>query len=205
MESVPIFISNVSVHLYVSTNKVLVGSFMGMTEVAYYDLAEKITSVAKIPQSILSQTIFPKISKEKNIIFIKKIFNISLILNSLLFFTFLLFSDILVQLLGGKEMLDAVKVVNILLLTVPIIGISNVLGIQVLIPYGYKKIFSSIIVSSGVFYVISVLFANYTIGLGLLVISYITVFMEIYVLMFMYYFINKLNLWNNISYGSKNK
>ena len=43
IDSVPIFLSNVSISLYVSTNKVIIGTFLGMSEVAYYDLAEKLT------------------------------------------------------------------------------------------------------------------------------------------------------------------
>jgi len=59
MDSFPIFVSNVSISLYVSTNKVITGTFLGMSEVAYYDLAEKLTSVLKLPQGILSQSLFP--------------------------------------------------------------------------------------------------------------------------------------------------
>lgn len=66
-DSAPIFVSNVSISLYVNTNKVIAGAFLGMTGVAYYDLAEKIVAVLKIPQNLVSQSLFPRISKEQNL------------------------------------------------------------------------------------------------------------------------------------------
>lgn len=195
IDSIPIFISNVSASLYVVTNKVIVGAFLGMGEVAYYDLGEKITSILKIPQSILSQALFPKISKEKNISFIKQIFKVSIIINTVLFIFVLLFSKQIVVLLGGQQMLNAVIVVNILAFSVPIIAMSNIFGIQLLIPFGYKKTFSKIIVLSGVFYLVQALTIWLTIGFSLINISIITVTTEIIVTSTMYYYCKKYKLW----------
>ena len=73
-----IFISNLSSTIYLASNKVIVGSFLGLTEVAYYDLAEKIINIAKLPQVILTSALFPKIGKEKNSAFVLKMFVFSL-------------------------------------------------------------------------------------------------------------------------------
>lgn len=194
-DSIPIFISNVSTRLYVSTNKVIIGAFLGMGEVAYYDLGEKITSILKIPQSILSQSLFPKISKEKNISFIKQIFKVSILINTALFIFVILFSRQIVVLLGGMQMLNAVIVVNILAFTVPIIAMNNIFGIQLLIPFGHNKTFSKIIVLSGVFYMFQALAIWLTIGFSLINISIITVTTEIIVTSFMFYYCKKYRLW----------
>lgn len=194
-DSIPIFVSNVSVSLYVSTNKVITGTFLGMTEVAYYDLAEKLTSVLRIPQSILSQSLFPKISKEKNLNFIKRIFSISLLGNSLLFVLMLLLSHYIILLLGGSQMLPAIYVVNILAFTVPIVAMSNIFGIQLLIPFGYNKLFSRIILASGLFYLLLMLILWLTIGFSIISISVVTVITEVFVTTTMYYICKKLNLW----------
>jgi O-antigen/teichoic acid export membrane protein len=194
-DSIPIFISNVSIRLYVSTNKVIIGAFLGMTEVAYYDLGEKIVSIMKIPQSLLSQTIFPKINKEKNINFIKKVFKISVFTNIILFIGVIVFSKFIVLLLGGNEMIDATWVVNILAISVPIIAISNIFGIQILIPFGKQKLFSQIIISSGLIYIIQILLIWIIWEINIYSVSIITVTTEIFISITMYYYCKKSNLW----------
>ena len=44
-ESIPIFTSNLSLKLYTGSNKIIIGMFLGMQEVAYYDLGEKLLNL----------------------------------------------------------------------------------------------------------------------------------------------------------------
>jgi PST family polysaccharide transporter len=190
-ETLPIFYSNLFISAYVFTNKVIIGSFIGLTEVAYYDLAEKLTAVLKIPQTILSQSIFPKISKEKNLGFVKRIFKLSLGLNVMLFLLTVIFSHYIIILLGGEQMLPAIWVVNILALTVPIIGMSNTFGLQLLIPFGLKKQYSKTYLYSSVLYVILV-FITYSTGrLTIWNISTILLITELFVTSHMFYLCKK--------------
>ena len=193
--SIPIFLSNVSSRLYVSTNKVIVGAFLGMTEVAYYDLAEKVTTVLKIPQSILSQALFPKISKEKNLNFIKQIFKYSILLNITLFIGVMVGSKYIVLLLGGQQMLDAILVLNILALTVPVIAMSNIFGIQLLIPFGFNKTFSKVIIASGLIYLLQALLIWGSFGFTIINVSIITVTTELFVTSIMFFYCKKYKLW----------
>ncbi|MBN1181140.1 MAG: flippase [Bacteroidales bacterium] len=195
-ESVPIFISNLSSKIYVSTNKVIAGTFLSMADVAYYDLAEKIIAVFKIPQSILSQAFFPRISKEKNRLFIKKTLVLSLIINMVLFLILIIFSKHLILLLGGSTMLNATLVVNILAITVPVIAVSNVFGIQFLIPFGYNKTFSRIIIISGFLYLVLAFIIWLTTQFTIVNISVITVVTELFVTAYMFYYSKKYQLWN---------
>ncbi len=195
-DSIPIFICNVSTVLYVSTNKVIVGTFLGMTEVAYYDLAEKITSILKIPLNTLSQSLFPKISKDKNINFVKKVFWISLLFNILLYILTLLFSQYVILILGGQQMLPAKLIVNILALTVPIVSISGILGVQLLIPFGYNIDVTRVVVISGMFYLLLILFLLFLGFFSIINISIIAVLTEVFVSIYMFYYCNKHKLWN---------
>jgi O-antigen/teichoic acid export membrane protein len=194
-DSLPIFISNVSTHLYLSTNKVIVGTFLGMSEVAYYDLAEKITTVLKIPQSILSQTVFPRISKEKDLSFIKKIFWIAITVNTVLFILVILLSKPLVLILGGQQMVSAIPVLHILALTVPVIAMSNLFGVQLLISFGYNREFSRVIVTSGLVYLLQLLILWPTIGFTIISVSAIAVITEIFVTICMFHLCKKYDLW----------
>jgi len=195
-DSIPIFVSNVSISIYASTNKVIAGAFLGMNEVAYYDLAEKLASVLKIPQSILSQSLFPKISKEKNLGFIKRMFKLSVGLNIVLFVLMIAFAHYLIILLGGHQMLPATMAVNILAFSVPIIAMSNIFGIQLLIPFGYSKSFSRVIITSGLVYLILIAALWLTIGFSIISISVITVVTEVFVTSYMFYYCKKYRLWS---------
>ena len=63
-----------------------------------------------------------------------------------------LFSNQIVAYFGGNE-----TVLRILFLTVPIIGISNVLMVLTLLPFGYNKAFTRIVFSSAFSYLLIVL------------------------------------------------
>lgn len=196
LDSIPFFISNVSIQVYVNTNKVIVGTFLGMADVAYYDLAEKILNMLKMPITIISQVVYPKVSREKNVLFVKRVFNNSVAFNVAVVVAILLLAKIPVLLLGGVHMLDAVNVLRILVFTVPIIAMSNIYGIQLLIPFGYQKTFTRIIVESGIVYVLLFAFLLLVNQVNLYSVATITVLTEVYVTTTMYLICKKKNiLW----------
>ncbi|MFJ1364959.1 oligosaccharide flippase family protein [Capnocytophaga canimorsus] len=188
------FLSNVLIQIYANSNKAIIGVFLGMGAVAYYDLAEKIVSLIRIPQGILSQTVFPRISMTKNTIFIKKIFNISIWLNVGLYIVLFFTANNAVLLLGGEEMLQAVSIVKILGLLAPIVAISNVMGILTLIPFGFNKLFTKMIGIS----VISYLLIFITLWMLNIVsvhsLSIANVLVEVIVSIISVYFVYKSNL-----------
>jgi O-antigen/teichoic acid export membrane protein len=189
------FISNISINLYVNTNKVIVGAFLGLTEVSYYDLAEKITNVLKIPQGILSQSIFPKISKEKNVNFIRKAFRVSVLMNVALILCVLIFSKYIILLLGGEQMLPARVIVNILILSIPIIALSDMFGLQMLVPFGFIKSYRRIIFLTLFFYILLMLFIWLVFGFSLLSISFAILGTELFGAIGMHYYCKKHGLW----------
>lgn len=194
-ESIPFFVSNLSVKIYVASSKVLVGSFLGMLEVAYYDLAEKIALVVKTPQGILGQVLFPKVNMDKDKIFVKKIFKISVLLNFLLITLVFIFSKYIVLWLGGEAMIDSIIIVNILCLTAPLVAMSNVFGIQLLIPFGFKRVFSRVIIVSSLIYFLQAFFVWYFIGFSVVNLSVIFVSTELFVTVMMFYYCKKYKLW----------
>ena len=120
-----------------------------MREVTYYDLAEKITNMGKTPQSMINQVLYPKISLEKNKEFIQKVLKTTFIMNSFIYILVFLFTKPIIIYFGGNE-----AILRILFLTVPIIGISNVLMILTLLPFGYNKDFTKIVSLSALFYLL---------------------------------------------------
>jgi PST family polysaccharide transporter len=194
-DSMPIFVSNLSKNLYVNTGKVFVGSFLGMTEVSYYDLAEKIISLAKFPQSLLSQSIFPKVNRDKSFLFIKKIFKWSIVTNLFIAMMVYFMSKYFILWVVGVSMLPALNVIGILLLTLPIIAMSNVFGIQILIPFGHAKSFSAVIIISGFVYLLLLLFLSFADMVNVNNIALISVLTEIVVTATMFNLCKKYKLW----------
>jgi PST family polysaccharide transporter len=162
-------------------------------------MGDKILNILKIPQGILSQTVFSKISRDKNIVFIKKIFTYSLILNVVLFLLLFAFSDFIIVTLGGQQMLPSKWVVRILGLTLPIVAISNIFGILVLIPFGFNKLFLRIIMFSGIIFIIQFLILWITNWITIYSLCLITVITEGFVSFLMYYYCLKNNLWTTKS------
>lgn len=194
-EALSVFISDISMMVYLNTNKVIVGSYLGLTNLSYYDLAEKIISILKMPQSMLSQAIFPKVSHEKNMDLVKKVFKYSIYFHIVLMILIYQFSEKIVLLLGGVKMLQAVTIIKVLVFSLPIVIMSNIIGILILLPLGYKNEYNRVIISSGFFYFILILITKMTFGLSIFSIPVINLITEIFVTSYMIYYLIKLSSW----------
>lgn len=194
-DSFTIFISTFSINVYKSTNKVIIGSLLGMTQVAYYDLAEKIITLSKVPQNILNQTIFPKTSKEKDVKFLKKILKISVTFNSIIYIILVISAKYLVIFLGGLDSYSAVIVVYILGLTIPIIAIGNIFGFQSLVAFGYMKDFTTIVVASGFIYFFQLFSIWNFSSVNIQNLSIITLTTEIITTSYLYFQCKKKKIW----------
>jgi O-antigen/teichoic acid export membrane protein len=194
-DTLPYFLTSLSANIYVTSNKVLIGLFLGVKEVSYYDMGEKILNILKLPIGILSQSLLPKISNEKNLVFINRILKYSFSFNVILYVGLFIFSNFVVNLLGGEQMLPAVWVVRILGLTLPIVAISNVFGTLTLVPFGYNKTFTKIIMLSAVFFMIAFLFLWFYDLITIYTLCGVTVLTEVFVSCLTFYHCKKNNLW----------
>ena len=138
-ESSLLFISNLSIKIYVSTSKVIIGAFLGMTEVAYYDLAEKLTTLLKTPIFILGQSIFPDFSRHRNIEFVKKMMRYTIVVVTLITAVSILLSRKIIFIIGGSDMINASPVFQILASTTILITISLFFGNILLLGLGHNK------------------------------------------------------------------
>jgi PST family polysaccharide transporter len=135
------FISNLSILGYSSANRIILGSFSSMVDVSYYDLAEKILGLLKSFVSTIEQVIFPKLSKSKDKYFLKRIRNITLLSSGILIFIIFIFSNNLLSILGGRQMLEAINPLRILSLNIFPIILSLFWGHLTLIVWGHNNDF----------------------------------------------------------------
>ena len=150
-----IFISTVAISLYTTSNTFILGLFTNNTIVGYYSAAEKIIKASYGLLTPVSQTAYPYISKlvteskQKALNFIRKLAKLvgigTFTLSSFLF----IFATPIVNIVLGPQYQQSIVVLRILAFLPFIIGLSNILGIQTMLTFNLKKLFSRILISAG--------------------------------------------------------
>jgi polysaccharide transporter, PST family len=174
-----IFISTIAISLYTTSNVFILGLFTNNTIVGYYSAAEKLINAARGLLHPVSQSIYPHISrlasesKEKALIFIKKLIKIigggTLILSLIIF----ILATPIINLALGSQYQQSIVILRILASLPFIIGLSNIFGIQLLLPFNIKKLFTLSIVIPSILHIALLFFVSFLykeIGVAILVI-----------------------------------
>lgn len=162
-----VFISSISIVLYSSSTTFILGLLTNNTAVGYFGGADKIRSALQNLFGPAFQTLYPyvsklaKDSKEEALQFIGKelIFlgGIALILCLVLSIK----ADFLVRLVLGKEYGASVPALRLLAFLPFLVVLGNVLTIQCLLSFGFKKDYSRVYISSSAIGVIAIFFLTY--------------------------------------------
>ncbi len=195
IESLPFFLSRSLTVFLDRTNILIIGSFLNYTDVAYYDLGQKIASMCKIPLQLINQALFPNVSMTKDIKFVWKVIKHVFFLGLFIYIFVYIFSRNIIIILGGYSMLKAFTIVNILNLTTIIAAFSYFFGTTILVVKGYNNIFNkSILVEVTSYFIILLplyfLSLIYIETLGILI-----VFSNLTGAVYRYYYIRKYNLF----------
>lgn len=157
-ESIPFFTSRLSGVLTFESNSVLIGVLLGYKQVAVYDLAKKIINMLLIPFSILNDAIYPNVVRSKNMVLMKKIL-VGVTYTALIIYVILqVFSSQIIELLAGKELMDAKILLAYLGCLIPLNAITYFLGNTVLVVMNKHKEFNvSVILSFFAYTLLSVI------------------------------------------------
>lgn len=179
-ESFPLFVSTLSTQIYVNVNKLVIGSFLGMSEVSIYDLGEKVLNLMKLPISMVSQAVFPKISREKNIHFINKIM---FLLAGAVFIGYMfvfIASGQIVYLFTGAYVNDAIVVIRILGVSAIIISFNCFLGGNRLVPFGFSSMYMKIMICNCLFFLLILLILLLVNMINVYTVSLMVVIVEVF-------------------------
>lgn len=190
-ENIPLFISNVSSHIYVNANKLIVGSFLGMQEVAIYDIVDKIVNLLKVPVFLVGQTLFPHISKTKNIHFLKNAIVVALIFFLIVYSGIRIFADPLIGLFTGEINTVTVKLLNVLAISILPIFLSLFLAELMLVPFGFYNDYTKMRTSSLLVYLTIILILAVTHQIGLFQLAFAIIIVESFVVAYSYYLCRK--------------
>jgi O-antigen/teichoic acid export membrane protein len=148
-------LSNASISLYTNTNTIILGLVSGTAAVAYFSAAQTVVRAMQGLYAPISQVLFPKMShllhysKEEGFALLRKLAKLQVGLAMLIVTTLIIFAPFIVSLAFGNKFELATPVLRWLSPSLLLIALSNIFGIQVMVPLGYVKIFSKILMTSG--------------------------------------------------------
>lgn len=151
-----IFVSTIAINIYTTTNTVVLGALTNNTVVGYFGTANKLIDCVKGVMFTLNQAVYPYVSNKmkegmiQTINFIKKYFWVYSGGTFLGGCILLILAPIVVQLLFGPGYEKSIFILRLMSFLPFIISISNVFGIQIMLNWGYQKIFSRILVCAAI-------------------------------------------------------
>lgn len=151
-ESFPLFVSSLSTQIYVNVNKLVIGSFLGMSEVSIYDMADKVLHLMKLPISMMAQAVFPKISRERNICFVNRVMFLVAGTVLLAYICVFIGSDWIVYLFTGEYMEEASTIMRLLGVSAILVSFNGFLGGNRLVPFGYSSVYMKTMVGNCLFF-----------------------------------------------------
>lgn len=150
-----IFMSTAAISLYTTTNPVVLGFLSNHTAVGLFTAADKIRQASQSLFAPYSNAVYPRVSAlmaqdtRAGLALVRKVMLIQGVLTLSISCSLWLLAPYAVQLVMGQQFEGAVSVLRMLAPVPLLIGLSNVFGIQTMLPLGLKKPFSRIIMASG--------------------------------------------------------
>jgi O-antigen/teichoic acid export membrane protein len=158
-----IFLSSAAISLYTNINSVLLGLLTNHTAVGLFSAADKIRLACQSLVAPLSTAVYPRVSALmvqnpiEGLALVRKVLLIQGGLTFGLSCGLWLAAPWTVGLIMGEQFDAAVSVLRVLSPLPFLIGLSNVFGIQTMLPLGMKKSFSRIVMASGLVNIILML------------------------------------------------
>lgn len=146
-----LFLSSIWINLYTTSNVFILGLFAPNNIVGYYAAADKIRIACQGLLSSMSQSVFPYVNKllsesyERFINFNKKLLKIAVTAGIIISVSLFLFAEPIIKIVLGSEYSPSIIVLRIIAWLPLIIFLSNVFGIQTMLPLNYHKSFSKIL------------------------------------------------------------
>jgi O-antigen/teichoic acid export membrane protein len=155
-----IFISTAAISLYTTTNTVVLGFLTSHTAVGFFTAADKIRQACQNLFTPFSTAVYPRVSAliaqdtRSGLALVRKVLLIQGGLTLGISCGLWLLAPFAVHLVMGQQYEGAVSVLRVLAAVPFLIGLSNVFGIQTMLPLGLKRPFTRIVLFSGLINVI---------------------------------------------------
>ncbi len=165
-----IFLSSSAVSLYTMANTFILGFFTTAAGVAYYGGAERLVVAVIGLMSPITQALYPRMShlavnnREKATEAIQKALIFFGIMGLIAGGALIAFAPWIIRLVLGRAYGPAIPVMRIASVVIPVCAVSNILGIQWMLPFGMDRAFNRIVVSAGLMNVVLAIFLSRSFG-----------------------------------------
>jgi PST family polysaccharide transporter len=156
VESTPFFASTAAISLYTSGNAFVLGLLTTPTIVGYYSAAEKIVTASTGLLGPVAQAVYPRFSRMAQetkgyaLLWARRMLAMTGTLGLLLSLCLFLFAPLIVRVALGIKYMPSELVIRIMAPLPFLIAISNVLGVQVLFPFGHESKVLFIVLAGGI-------------------------------------------------------
>lgn len=147
------FIGKFSTFLFNLGTVFLVGYLFSKGQVAGFDIAIKIVFVFIIPFEVLQQALFPAIVRGVSKTMLRKITLGTFLVSTFIAIVLFYFSKDVIVVFGGAEMIKYVFVLDVILLLIPIVSLTIVVGNCILVAKGYYKEYNWSLIISAILFV----------------------------------------------------
>lgn len=191
-----LFTTNVAISIYVNLDTIMIGLIAGDIEVGYYNAAIKINRILLQVVTALGIVLLPRLAYLVNNNLIeefgrtsRKAIHFVLLVSIPLVFYFAFFANDVIHIIGGNSFTPSIIILQIIMPVITIAGLSNITGIQMLVPLNQeKKLMYSVILGALANIVLNIfLIPSY----GALGASIATVIAELIVLSIQVYFVKQ--------------
>jgi PST family polysaccharide transporter len=162
-EGASVFMSTVWISCYTTITPIILGSISGVSAVGYYAFADRFRSLAQSLVSPISTAIFPRLShlfaqnKQEAKMLLFRSAKLILLLSGAISLILWILAPYIVLLMGGESFAPAITALKWLAPLPFVISISNILGIQIMIPNQRKDAFNRILFFGGLFSLVMIL------------------------------------------------
>jgi PST family polysaccharide transporter len=165
-----IFLSSSAVSLYTMANTFILGFFTTSAGVAYYGGAERLVIAVIGLMSPITQALYPRMShlavnnREKASGAIRKALIFFGLMGLLAGGALFVAAPWIIRLVLGRAYGPAIPVLRVSSIAVPVCAVSNILGIQWMLPFGMDRAFNRIVVSAGILNVVLAVVLSRSLG-----------------------------------------
>ncbi|MCM6765390.1 oligosaccharide flippase family protein [Weissella paramesenteroides] len=139
--SFQLFIPQISVSIYLTLNKIILGIFSTKEQVGFFDSSDKIIRMIFSLFVAVSTVVMPRVAnmyvnkKFSNIQnLLKTVMSITLVVLFPLIFCLYLFSPIIINVLFGPRYINMIEILRLMTIVLPALAIANIMGNQILVP-----------------------------------------------------------------------
>ena len=191
------FLSNVAVKVYTAMDQTMLGILDSSESVAYYSMSIRLERVIVTLITSMAVVMIPRISnsiKNNKLEDVKKYVSMSINIVYLIaipsVFGVLAIGEEIIPIFLGEEFFQSIGVFRLVSSLFIIIGLSNVFGMQIMIPYGKEKKFTIILsIAAIINFIVNLILIPKLSYYGA---TYATIFAELIVTVWMYFEVKKI-------------